>query len=358
VKVHEASRGFLGAKYQVTVSLRPNAPAGSVSETVALQTSDPAAPVVRVPVTGLVQAPVALSPERVRFPATRVGEVREERVLIRGSQPFRLAPVADAGDGVSVIETLRAVMQNEWSEPLSELRSDVPAQLMALLASATARTPARRPTTLQQLSKRLASFAPEGPEVTWAKLVKRVLTDANPVVVLDTDEARLVRADELEERGLDLEARWVRLECDVARAFGPKRTTLQQTLRRLSAELGSERAAELSRASIDACPMVIGGHCPGRWDALEPTEGVRRTCHECGAKVVHVLDVQRAQEVVYDGGRVVMATTRGDGVEGEDITVNVRTIRSVPPRIVIGAASLTRSALSRKLPFDIVSVPK
>ncbi|MFO0852503.1 MAG: DUF1573 domain-containing protein [Gemmataceae bacterium] len=108
VKVHEASRGFLGAKYQVTVSLRPDAPAGPVSETVALQTSDPAAPVVRVPVTGLVQAPVALSPERVRFPATRVGEVREERVLVRGSQPFRLAPVADAGDGVSVIETLRA----------------------------------------------------------------------------------------------------------------------------------------------------------------------------------------------------------------------------------------------------------
>ncbi len=35
-------------------------------------------------------------------------------------------------------------------------------------------------------------------------------------------------------------------------------------------------------------------------------------------------------EVVYDGGRLVEASTRGDGTIGEDITQNVRTIRSVP----------------------------
>src|SRR5690349_12992123 len=38
-------------------------------------------------------------------------------------------------------------------------------------------------------------------------------------------------------------------------------------------------------------------------------------------------------EVVYDGGRLVSASTRGDGVEGEEITPNVRTIRGVPTRI-------------------------
>lgn len=38
-------------------------------------------------------------------------------------------------------------------------------------------------------------------------------------------------------------------------------------------------------------------------------------------------------EVVYEHGRIAMATTRGDGVTGEDITTNVRTIRGVPHTI-------------------------
>jgi DNA ligase (NAD+) len=35
-------------------------------------------------------------------------------------------------------------------------------------------------------------------------------------------------------------------------------------------------------------------------------------------------------EAIYDGGRLVEASTRGDGTIGEDITQNVRTMRSVP----------------------------
>ena len=38
-------------------------------------------------------------------------------------------------------------------------------------------------------------------------------------------------------------------------------------------------------------------------------------------------------EIVYDGGLLVSAATRGDGTTGEDVTANVRTIRAVPQRL-------------------------
>jgi len=41
-------------------------------------------------------------------------------------------------------------------------------------------------------------------------------------------------------------------------------------------------------------------------------------------------------EIVYDGGRLVSAATRGDGTTGEDVTANVRTIAEVPLRLRTG----------------------
>ncbi len=38
-------------------------------------------------------------------------------------------------------------------------------------------------------------------------------------------------------------------------------------------------------------------------------------------------------EIVYDDGRLVSAATRGDGMTGEDVTANVRTIKGLPLRL-------------------------
>ena len=40
-----------------------------------------------------------------------------------------------------------------------------------------------------------------------------------------------------------------------------------------------------------------------------------------------------AIDLVYEGGRLVRAATRGDGTTGEDVTLNVRTIASVPAKL-------------------------
>src|SRR3954449_11984420 len=40
-----------------------------------------------------------------------------------------------------------------------------------------------------------------------------------------------------------------------------------------------------------------------------------------------------AVDLVYEQGRLVRAATRGDGTTGEDVTLNVRTIKSVPSRL-------------------------
>lgn len=44
-----------------------------------------------------------------------------------------------------------------------------------------------------------------------------------------------------------------------------------------------------------------------------------------------------AVAIVYEHGRFVRAATRGDGVTGEDVTDNVRTIRALPERLARGA---------------------
>jgi DNA ligase (NAD+) len=41
-----------------------------------------------------------------------------------------------------------------------------------------------------------------------------------------------------------------------------------------------------------------------------------------------------AVELVYENGRLAIASTRGDGVNGEDVTANIRTIKSIPLSLI------------------------
>lgn len=69
----------------------------------------------------------------------------------------------------------------------------------------------------------------------------------------------------------------------------------------------------------------------------------RRTKADLGPSVRYILEPKfdgLSIEVVYEGGQLVAASTRGDARHGEDVTPNVRTIRSVPLRLRHGPVSI------------------
>jgi len=113
IDVKEKTRGpLLGIEYIVTVGLKANAAPGELSETLTLKTNDPASPQVFVNVRGFVQAPITASPNRVDFGDMKVGDIASHRILVKAGAATKIAPVADAGDGVTV-ETFSGEAQQQ-----------------------------------------------------------------------------------------------------------------------------------------------------------------------------------------------------------------------------------------------------
>jgi DNA ligase (NAD+) len=108
-----------------------------------------------------------------------------------------------------------------------------------------------------------------------------------------------------------------------------------------------------------AHPELVTAHSPTQRVSGKPREGLRKVerpvkmysldnayatedvrafvarCTEAleGEAIVFTVEPKldgASLEVVYEGGHLALATTRGDGAVGEDVTANVRTIRSLP----------------------------
>jgi DNA ligase (NAD+) len=73
----------------------------------------------------------------------------------------------------------------------------------------------------------------------------------------------------------------------------------------------------------------------------------RRVCQTTGREKVEYVCEQKfdglSLSLIYEDGKLARGVTRGDGATGEDVTPNVRTIRSIP--LAIDAASLKKAGI-------------
>lgn len=87
--------------YQVSVTLKPDAPAGALKQELFLKTNDPASPLVPLLVEATIQAPLSVTPDPVKLGALKVGEAKTQRVVVRGSKPFRILAIDGLGEGLT-----------------------------------------------------------------------------------------------------------------------------------------------------------------------------------------------------------------------------------------------------------------
>jgi hypothetical protein len=91
--------------YKVSVSLKADAPAGSLKGEMFLKTTDTASPLLPVMVEGNVQASLSASPSVLRVSAA-VNEARTANVAVRGPKAFKILSVEGLGEGVTLTTEL------------------------------------------------------------------------------------------------------------------------------------------------------------------------------------------------------------------------------------------------------------
>ena len=95
----EARRTAQGIAYQLTVSLKPDAPAGVVRDEIRILTNDPQSPVVPVAVTAIVRGELTASPAQLALGQVVSTAETQGRFLVRATRPFTVSGIEGDGDG-------------------------------------------------------------------------------------------------------------------------------------------------------------------------------------------------------------------------------------------------------------------
>ena len=90
------------ASYEVTATLDPACPVGNWTADVWVKSTAYGMEKLRIPVTVNVVAPIAVTPELTRFPDTTAGKATELKVLLNGSDAFKILDIKGADSELEV----------------------------------------------------------------------------------------------------------------------------------------------------------------------------------------------------------------------------------------------------------------
>jgi hypothetical protein len=91
--VEQTRRNGSEVAYQLTANLRSDTPVGKWFTDLWVQTNNPSAPRIRLPLTVEVEAPLTISPATVGLGEVKAGKLAERKVIVRGERPFRILAV-------------------------------------------------------------------------------------------------------------------------------------------------------------------------------------------------------------------------------------------------------------------------
>ena len=96
--------------------------------------------------------------------------------------------------------------------------------------------------------------------------------------------------------------------------------------------VGSDLSKEFAKV-VHKYPMLSLGNTYSQAEVSDFYEQVSRALNEPFELVAELKYDGTSISLTYEQGRLVKAVTRGDGVQGDDVTANVKTIRSIPLRL-------------------------
>lgn len=84
-------------------------------------------------------------------------------------------------------------------------------------------------------------------------------------------------------------------------------------------------------------PMLSLGNTYNEQELLDFDQRVRKAIGDNFEYVVELKFDGLSMSITYEDGKLARAVTRGNGVEGDEVTTNVRTIHSIPKKLIAGS---------------------